>query len=440
MLEGVHKLGQGSALVYDVTRDAARSWQYWKLPQPADQESTSAEDLVDELEELLQDSVKRQLMADVPVGILLSGGVDSSLVTAMAARLTSSRVKTFTVVFPEHPSFNEAPFARLVANHFGTDHTELEAPEGSADLLPELARQYDEPLADSSMVPTYLVSRLIRRHATVALGGDGGDELFGGYPHHRLLQKKARWQHIVPQSVQNAIGAAASSLMPVGVRGRHYLTTFSASPRQSISQVGLFFDQANRKQLLSPLVRSGLSLGRSPEDFKNAGFQNSGSFLKQVTASDFTTYLVDDILVKVDRASMLTSLEVRAPFLDYRIIEFAYGRVPDHLRATHRELKILPRRLSKRVLPPSLKLNRKRGFSLPMGALFKTDWGPFMIGVLNEADANLFDRTAIANLIASQQRGLVNGHRLFALTMFELWRNHYKVGLPDKIAIDAAMI
>src|SRR5262249_54936246 len=153
---------------------ALRLWSYWQLPEPPRQVDASVDDLTAELETLLEDSVRRQLIADVPVGILLSGGVDSSFVTARGAQGSSVRVKTFTISFPGHGTYNEGPYARLVAEHFSTQHTEMVAEPVTVELLPELARQYDEPIADSSIIPTYLVSRLIRQHATVALGGDGG--------------------------------------------------------------------------------------------------------------------------------------------------------------------------------------------------------------------------------------------------------------------------
>ena len=182
ILQGVKKLPPAHALVFNLESGQSRLWRYWQLPEldaaaAADQADDAA--LLDELESLLEDAVRRQLVADVPVGILLSSGVDSSLVTAMAVRATP-KVKTFTIRFPGYGQYDETEHARLIAQHFGTEHVELEAVESTVDLLPLLARQFDEPMVDSSMIPTYLVSQLIRQYCTVALGGDGGDELFGG--------------------------------------------------------------------------------------------------------------------------------------------------------------------------------------------------------------------------------------------------------------------
>jgi len=430
MLKGVHKLPQGHAMIYDLEKNDLRIWSYWHLPEPGRSPAASEEELVEELEDLLVDSVRLRLIADVPVGILLSGGVDSSLITALAAKVSTKPVKTFTISFPGYGEYDESSYARLVANHFGTQHTELVAESTSVELLPELAQQYDEPMADSSMVPTYLVSRLIRQHATVALGGDGGDELFGGYLHYSWIQRQERLRHYVPGVLQSWAGAVAADILPVGFKGRNYLIGLGAEPPQRVAHVNMYFDTRSRLRLLSPALRNGGIFDFSPESQKAQLFSNGKSLLQQATAVDFMTYLVDDILVKVDRASMLTSLEVRAPWLDHRIIEFAFSRVPDALRATEKERKILPRNLARRLLPSELDLTRKQGFSLPLKNWFKGNWGSYIESILVAADPRLFDQGMIRRLLASQRQGFANTHRLFALAMFELWRRHYDVSIP----------
>ena len=428
LARGIQKLPQGHALTFDVRSGALEVRAYWILPTALSEEAVADEDLVDELDRLLADSVRLRMIADVPVGIMLSGGIDSSLVTAMAARVSSRRVKTFTISFPGHGAFDEAPYARAVARHFDTEHIELAAEPATVDLLPELARQYDEPIADSSMVPTYLVSRLIRREATVALGGDGGDELFGGYPHHSWVQQQARMGGWIPRPARWAGRTAAMRLMPVGTKGRNYLLGLTAEPPWNIVQFNVLFDAAARRRLLSPVIGRPRLVG-GPEAYKAALCRPGDTPLRQSTSLDFQTYLVDDILVKVDRASMLCSLEVRAPFLDPRLIDLAFGRVPDHLRATATERKALPRRLARRLLPPSLDLTRKQGFSLPLAKWFKGDWGRFIEDVLTTGQADLFDRRAVRQLIAGQRGGFSNMHRLFALVMIELWRREYRISV-----------
>jgi asparagine synthase (glutamine-hydrolysing) len=427
ILRGVRKLPPGHALRYRPDTDSLETWRYWELPREIDDTPADVAELGRRLEDLLLDSVRMRLVADVPVGILLSGGIDSSLITAMAARVSATPVKTFTVTFPGHGSYDEGPHAALVARHFGTRHMELVAEPATADLLPVLAEQFDEPIADSSMVPTYLVCRLIREHATVALGGDGGDELFGGYPQYSWIQMQERLRGIVPRPLRALAGRAGAHFLPVGFRGRNYVSGFAGDAALAISHVNLYFDRLARKRLLAPGMREAAT--PSPEEQRRQQCCVSCTPLQKATRIDFGAYLPDDILVKVDRASMLTSLEVRAPWLDHRIIEFAFGALPDRYRATVRSRKILPRVLARRLLPPDLDLKRKQGFSLPLDAWLKGNWGLFIAGVLEDADPQIFDRRAIRSLQAGQRRGLANSARLFSLTLFELWRRRYRVGL-----------
>lgn len=429
ILNRVQKLGQGQALLYDLETERIQRWHYWSPPAPAPDPSVSPEELEEELESLLLDSVRLRMIADVPIGILLSGGIDSSLITAMAARVSATPVKTFTISFPGHGAYDEGPYAKMVAEHFGTDHLELAAEPASVELLPDLARQYDEPMADSSMVPMYLVSRLVRRHATVALGGDGGDELFGGYPHYSWIQQQEQWRRCIPQSLRAAVGYAAARWMPVGVRGRNYLLGFTADLQMSIAHVNLYFDRMTRARLLRPLLREGVLIDGVPESYRMALCNHTYSELRQASEADFRTTMVDAYLVKVDRASMLASLEIRVPWLDHRLIEFAFGRVPDRAKATTSERKILPRQLAQRLLPKTLDLTRKQGFSLPLGSWLKGEWGTFMQEVLESADRRLFDPQVIHSLLEGQKQGYSNTARLFALTMFELWRREYGVQL-----------
>jgi asparagine synthase (glutamine-hydrolysing) len=431
IFRGVRKLGQGQALTYDLERDAVRAWHYWDLPKPIPRVSADPGELLPELETLLLDSVRLRLHADVPVGILLSGGLDSSLVTALAAKIASGPVKTFTITFPGHGRFDEGPYARRIANHLGTEHTELPAESETADLLPLLARQFDEPIADHAMIPTFLVSRLIRPHATVALSGDGGDELFAGYPHYSWVMGLERLRRFAPGSLRYLIGRVAARSLPIGFRGRNHLIGFGGEMPDTLAHVNLYFDARSRRNLLSPLLRNGMRLDSSPETEKKALVQPGDTPLRAATALDFRTTMVDSYLVKVDRASMLASLEVRAPFLDHRLVEFVLQSVPDSLRATAVKRKILLRLLAERLLPPWFDAVRKQGFTIPLGHWFKGKWGDFMREVLREADPRLFDPGMIARLIEGQRRGYANIDRLFLLTMFELWRREYRAEIPE---------
>lgn len=431
ILDGVRKLPAAHALTYDLVSGKLSLSRYWDVPaDTSDALGVDAYALSDELEHLLRTSVSRQLVADVPVGVLLSGGVDSSLVTAIAAAQSTAPVRTFTISFPGHQRYDEAQHARLVADHFSTEHTELEADPATVDLLPELARQYDEPLADSSMVPTFLVSRLVRKHCTVALGGDGGDELFGGYGHYGWLYRQAYMRRIMPAQARRAV-ALCGNLLPVGTRGRNFLLAANGSLAEAAGKANLFFASKHR-QAICPFLQTCQYDRMASETFKADCFDASHGMPGAAMIMDFRTYLTDDILVKVDRASMLNSLELRAPFLDHRIIDFAYSKVPNMLRINKGRKKILPKLLAKGLLPKTLDIERKQGFSLPLAAWFHGDWGSFMIETIQNAPKELICWRVVKKLIDAQRRGYVyNTERLFALTMLELWRKEYRVDLPD---------
>ncbi|HEX9884594.1 MAG TPA: asparagine synthase (glutamine-hydrolyzing), partial [Desulfobaccales bacterium] len=427
ILQGVEKLPPAMGLTYELATGQLRQWRYWDLPEPDPGKRADPEQLAQEAATLLKDSVRLRLIADVPVGILLSGGLDSSLVTAMAAQVATGRVRTFTIAFPGHGALDEGPYARLVAKHWGTEHTELVAERASVALLPELARQYDEPLGDHALVPTYLVTRLIRQHATVALGGDGGDELFGGYHHYNFLQRHAGLRRCLPGPLRGLVAGAAARFLPLGFKGRHHFMGLSGDPAWGIAHVNLFFDARSRRRL-TPLLRDAAEEAvLLPETSRASLCRRDHSLLQQATRADFRTTLADGYLVKVDRASMLNSLEVRAPFLDHRLVEFAFGRLPDELRATAEARKVLLQRLAGRLLPPTFDAGRKQGFTMPLATWFTGEWGTFMEGVLAEADPRLLDPGMVRQLIAGQRRGYANIDRLFLLTMLELWRREYQV-------------
>ena len=430
ILNGVRKLPPAHAMTYDLDSGKTEIWPYWSLPAPSRAPPRDEEELVDTLDALLSASVRDRMVADVPVGIMLSGGVDSSLITAMAARGASRPVRTFTISFPGHGAFDEAPYARLVADHFGTEHTELAAEDFTADILPQLVHQCDEPNADPSLIPTYLVSRLIRKHATVALGGDGGDELFGGYRHYQRLQRLDRLRRLDPAQLFSATGHGLARFLPIGMKGRTYLLGLNGSAAHAIAHVDMFFDSAARRALVSDKLWHAMAHTTAPEDTKKALCDADQSTLQQATRTDFSTYMVEDILAKVDRASMLTSLEVRAPWLNHHVIEFAFRDVPDHLKATEHELKILPKRLARRLLPRRLDLDRKQGFSIPLDTWLRGSLGQLFDTLLDDCDPKVFDPRALRQLRQVQRRGLGNGKRLFALALFELWRREYDVTVP----------
>ena len=426
ILEGYRKVQPAHALTFNFERGTHRIWRWWTPPflVESGREEMEEENLVEQLDTLLEDAVKKQFAADVPVGILLSGGVDSSLVTAMAVR-KAKKVKTFTIGFPGAGRLDETRHARLIASYFGTEHTELMAEQATADLIPLLARQFDEPIADSSIIPTYLVSRLVRQHCTVALGGDGGDELFGGYAHYSRLLWIQQSLGFIPGYIRKLMAKSSKQILPLGFKGRNYIQGLDVDLNWGLPSITSLLDRTGRMRSLADQSKIKVTA----EDVWENRIPVRKDLLQRATQMDFENYLPEDILVKNDRASMLNSLEVRAPFLDYRILEFAFGKVPSRLKASSNEKKILPKKLAKRLLPPKFDIQRKQGFSIPIARWLKA--GPFRnlfwdtLGSKNCA----FNTIAVKAMLKNQDRGLRNGERLFALVVFELWRKEYQVSL-----------
>jgi asparagine synthase (glutamine-hydrolysing) len=427
LLQGYQKLPPAHALTFDLTTGKHNVWRYWQpaqLDEKANGNPPNDTDLLTELEQLLEAAVRRQMVADVPVGVLLSGGVDSSLITAMAKRASNS-VKTFTVGFPGHGALDERAHARLIANYFGTEHTELEAPTVSADLLKTLAHQFDEPIIDSSMIPTYLVSQLVKQHCTVALGGDGGDELFGGYGHYsRLLwmQQRLGW---IPLPIRKMIAQGAQQFLPTGLKGRNWLQGLGVDLNNGTPLIASYFDNISQSALI-PNATDANSMGVATMR-RPAG--QSYDLLQRATRFDFANYLAEDILVKVDRASMLNSLEIRAPFLDLSLIDFAFGKVPSRLKANTAEKKILLKQLTTKILPPQFDQKRKQGFSIPLSTWLKHgEFRELFHSVLLDSNCT-FNRKYVIKLLGDQDRGYNNSERLFGLVLFELWRKVHGISL-----------
>lgn len=427
LFQGIRKLLPGSAFVYEPANEYERQWRYWELPPRAEPELSSEEALC-RVEAVLRTAVNKQLVADVPVGILLSGGLDSSLIAALAAEAGGERIKTFTIAFPGHGEHDEGPYARRVADYFGTEHIELPSEPASVELLPLLARQFDEPIADHAFVPLYMVSKLVAAHAKVALGGDGGDELFGGYPHYKWAIRQEKIRRSIPAFLRLEGAMFGSRLLPVGSRGRNHLIGLAGPGSNGLAHVNLYFDAHVRRRLLSADVLKDIDI-EAPEKWKRSLCDPAESILQQAMRADFKTTMADAYLVKADRASMLASLELRAPFLDYHLAELAFSRIADRDKATKIGRKVLLRELGRKLLPPDFNLERKQGFSMPLRNWFKGEWGDFMSSVLADADYSFLRKDSVQEVVRLQRKGFNNENRLFALVMLELWRREYQVSL-----------
>lgn len=393
---------------------------------------------LDEGEALLRDTVRRRMVADVPVGAFLSGGIDSSLIVALMQAESTQRVRTFSIGFTE-PDYNEADIAKQVAAHLGTDHCEFYVrPEEALEVVPTLGRLYDEPFADSSQIPTYAVSALARKHVTVALTGDGGDEMFGGYP--RYLMAARAWRRITQlPSLPRHLAAGALNRMPLAVFNALYAASQMAVPAHARQPVGE--KQRRLAQFLATddeddLYEILISQWAAPElAVPGAGepvpwWRGEARHLAVPTVaeraifSDTVFYLPDDILVKVDRASMGVSLELRAPLLDHRVLEYAWA-LPQSFRIRDGRGKWLLRRLLERHVPSVLMDRPKTGFSLPVGRWLRgplRDWAESLLSPTALASSGVFDGAAVRAVWQRHLAGDGDKHlQLWPVLMFQVW-------------------
>ncbi len=400
----------------------------------------SMTDAADELERLLLDATKRRMIADVPLGALLSGGFDSTTVVSLMQHLSDRPVKTFTIGFDE-ADYDESVHARAIVEHLGTDHTELTVTHKDAlDVIPQLPEIYDEPFADASQIPTYIVSRLARSQVTVALSGDGGDELFAGYKRYpRALRDARRWKG-VPVAMGNGIAGMLRASERLGwrmlqprqgsdslPRWRHFASGLdkNADGLTSRDPVRLFARQRARIASGSPFVIGAHDIADPLGDVAAAA--SLAEPMQGMMLYDFKSYLVDDILVKVDRASMAVSLEVRSPFLDHRVIEFAW-RLPLALRFGERGGKLVVRELLKRYVPPALTERPKSGFGVPVGEWLRgplRDWAESLLEPGRIHTQGLLHADPVTTLWRQHLCGWRDhSDALWSLLMFQAWLDH----------------
>jgi len=424
IIKNIHKLEAGKALTFSLDTYEISINSYWNLPPVSSCKEASKEELLFELETILQDSINLQLRSDVPVGILLSGGVDSSIIAALASR-SSSNISTYTASFPGWENYDESGHAKLIADSFNLNNINFEVDLANVEVLQDLAKQFDEPISDSSMVPTYLLTKEVKKYCTVVLGGDGGDELFGGYKHYDRLLFLNKYLGMSPAFLKKSV-RIVSDFLPLGTKGKNWLKAFGHTDIHTIPHLGEFFDDKAKSRLLSDNMYLKY---KDNSDLISKRTKIEGDLLQSLTRFDFRNYLAEDILVKVDRASMLNSLEMRAPFLDYRLIEFAFGKVPNNLKTTTNQRKILLKLLAAKILPDSFDQKRKQGFTMPLKQLLqKGEWRDFFFETLTASNAT-FNTKEINKLFRGLDLGRNNQERLFSLLIFELWKNEYKVSI-----------
>lgn len=414
LAEGVRKLPACDALEFDLRTGRLEAGPYWDLP-PQGAPVSEAEAL-EYLEGALLDAVRMRLVSDVPLGAFLSGGVDSSLVVALMRRVHSGTIRTFSVGF-EGIADDERRYAAIVARALQTDHTEIVVTPRVDDDLEHISSLLDEPIYDNSLLPTYYLSRETRRHVTVAISGDGGDELFGGYIHYHSAATARRFARLAFPPLKGIAGLA-SSAMPEGFFGKNTLAGIARGQDACFTYPTQIFKPEQRQRLFTRDVLRAMDLA-APTAYRESMMGKGGDFVTRMCRADFKTSLVDDILVKVDRASMMNSLEVRCPLLDYRIVEYAFGRVPGSLKLRGGIKKYILKRLAARHLPAELDIERKKGFDIPGALLRKTRIAERLMDFPAQPYVN---RDYIQGLAEAQRSGRAYlWHKLFGLYFFLRW-------------------
>jgi asparagine synthase (glutamine-hydrolysing) len=439
IFKGINKLSAGHWLTWK--NGETRVSRYWDIKFSGGADHRTEDEIAEELRERLKEAVRLRLISDVPLGVFLSGGIDSSSVVAMMAELIPpERIKTFAIGF-EEKSFDESGHARRVAKFFGTDHRE-QILQGKAmlDILPEVAAFLDEPLADASIIPTYLLSKFTRQHVTVALGGDGGDELFAGYPTFQAHRMTAFYK--VPRILHERLIQPLAECLPVSSDN----FSFDFKVKRFLRGMGLRPEIRDQFWVgsFTPDEQRALLHGPAPEidDYedivqaeKNCNSRNS---MERLIYLYCKFYLQDDILTKVDRASMACSLEARAPFLDYTFVEFA-SAIPFRFKLKGLTAKYILKKAMRKRLPPEILGRGKKGFGIPVAKWFREDLREPMLDLLSESRIRrqgIFNPSEVTRLVDEHLHGSKdNRKQLWTLFLFELWAEHYYVSPPRNDAL-----
>jgi len=430
IFKSVKKMLPGHLIKLDVEADSTLKFQqeeYWDIhyaPEPDIPESEWCEALREKIDE----ATRIRMISDVPLGAFLSGGVDSSAVVAFMAQAQSTPVKTFSIGFKEE-DFSETKYARQVAEQFGTEHHEFIVEPDAMEMLPKLAWEYDEPFADSSAVPTYYVSKLAREHVTVILTGDGGDETFAGYRRYPWANDMHCYD-VLPNFMKKFLFGLPSSMLPEGVRGKGMLRHLSCPPFERYAGINTYGERSYIGKLFSDDFKSKLpgNFEKAYPDFSLMRHYydrcNVDDYLTRIQYLDTKVYLAEDILTKVDRASMLCSLETRAPLLDHEVLELA-ARMPSSIKIKNGETKYILKKALEPLLPENILYRKKMGFGVPLVHWFKDDLVDYAHDVLLSTQAQqrgFFNPEQVSQILQThKKRGRDLSPRIWSLLFFEHW-------------------
>ena len=429
ILKSVRKLPPGHLLTWRDGRVSIE--QYWQIAA-AETFTGSDGEAVEQLREVLTDAVRSHLVSDVPLGAFLSGGIDSSLVVGLMATISGAPVKTFSIGFDE-PAFDELEHARRVAQHFGTDHHEFVVKPDAVSILDNLIAHFDEPFADSSAIPTWYVSEMARRHVTVVLSGDGGDELFGGYDRYVPHPRVVAFDRYSPRALRR-VAAIAAERLPHGARGKNFLRHVGRDDQGRYLDSIRFFGADEKPQLLSYEVQRRLA-GPDPETRMARHFERFAElpWPSQMMRFDAETYLPEDVLTKVDRMSMAHSIESRVPILDNHVIAFA-SSLPAAMKIKGGRRKHILKQVAGALLPHEILGRPKQGFGVPLGIWFRGNLREvFADTLLSPASLQRgYFQPAFVRRIVDEHLAGRRDHtlRLWQLVVFERWHQQYVNALP----------
>jgi len=434
IFRNIHKLPPGHYLTF--TKGRVDVQQYWDFDFREEPKRSEA-DYVAELRDLLDESVRLRLISDVPLGAFLSGGIDSSTVVGLMARHMGQPVKTFSIGFHED-SYNELEYARLTAKKFGTDHHEFFVTPDICAIVDELVWHFDEPFADSSAIPTYMVSKLARDYVTVILSGDGGDELFGGYTRYVVERKRGGFERL-PKPLREGLMRPLSERLPHATWGRNYLHNVSLDPIARYLDSVSVFTSLNRKALYTPDFFQKLGQGGYAGNlFRELADQvKTDEPLDRLLYVDSKTYLPGDILTKVDRMSMAVSLEARAPLLDHKLIDFVTG-VPASLKLAGFQTKHLLKEAVKDLIPAEILHRPKQGFGVPIQEWINQQLRSRIRDTLRDArtrQRGYINSNYLDVLLDEHERGRRDHSMgLWSLLMLELWHRRFLDGGPQPVS------
>ena len=428
-----HKLKPGHFLTFDIPKRQLETTQYWNVYDAYNKPilDISLPEAIEETEKILTSAFQYRMVSDVPVGVFLSGGYDSSCVTAILQKNNTEKIKTFTIGVPD-AGMNEAPFAKQIAAHLGTDHTEYYCTEKEAlEIVPQLPFFYDEPFADSSAIPTTLVSRIAREKVTVALSADAGDEIFAGYNRYDYMIKYGGALKKIPGIIRRS-AATMMDLIPadkIPVFNKKYLfhsryeKVKSLLKEPSAKNVLMSMTQQMNNKEIAELFKDSIQQMPSYFDSKDLKPDNY-SVLSYMMAVDYQTYLLDDILQKVDRAGMSVSLEGREPFLDHRIIEWA-ARLPMEYKYNKGNKKFILKQIVHKYIPAAMMDRPKMGFGIPISAWLQKDLKPFVDQYFDEQfiiKQNIFNNEVLQRIKKSFYDGKVEkAEKIWYILMFQMW-------------------